>query len=114
MALAGGLVIAALAALRADAVDRGILGPVIATGIIAGSAGLLTGVAEGLVQPPAPVQLRIRLALVLLVLVVAAVVNGGALGSLLTALVGAATALGLRWCGERFLRGLVGRDEDSD
>jgi hypothetical protein len=110
----GALVIAALAALRADPVDRGILGPVIAVGIIAGIAGLVTGVAEGLVQPPAPVVLRIRLALVVLALFVAAVVNAGPLGGLLAALGGAAAGLGLHWCGERAMRGLVGRDEDAE
>ncbi|MGH2828199.1 MAG: hypothetical protein ACRDKF_14655, partial [Actinomycetota bacterium] len=105
--------IAALAARRADPIDRGILGPVIAVGVIAGIAGLVTGVVEGLVQPPAPAVLRLRLALVVLVLVVAVVVNAGPLGSFLATLGGAAAALGLRWCGERAMRGLVGRDEED-
>jgi hypothetical protein len=114
LSLGGALLIAALAALRADPIDRGILGPVIAVGVIAGIAGLVTGVAEGLVQPRAPVVLRLRLALVVLALIVAAVVDAGPLGSFLAALGGAAAALGLRWCGERAMRGLVGRDEEDE
>jgi hypothetical protein len=114
LALSGGLVIAALAALRGGSVAEGILGPVIATAIIGGIGGLLAGVAEGLVQPPPPFQLRIRLGLVVLVLLVAALANGSALGSLLAALVGAAVALGLGASGARLMAGLIGRDEDSD
>jgi len=107
-------VIAALAALRADPIDRGILGPVIAAGIVAGIAGLVTGVAAGLLQPPAPVALRVRLALVVLALIIAVVVNAGPSGSFLAALGGAAAGLGLHWSGERAMSGLIGRDEDAE
>jgi len=112
--LGGALVIAALAALRAASVTQGILGPVVAAVIIAGIAGLATGVAEGIVQPVAPVALRIRLALVVLALIIAAALQGDPWGSFLASLGGAAAALGLRWCGEHALRGLVGKDEHED
>lgn len=82
--------------------------------VIAGIAGLVTGVAEGFVQPPAPFALRIRLGLVVLALIVAAGLQGDPWGCFLAALGGAAAALGLRWCGEHALRGLVGKDEDED
>ncbi|MGH2777474.1 MAG: hypothetical protein ACRDJB_02370 [Actinomycetota bacterium] len=114
LSLGGALIIAALAALRADPIDRGILGPVIAAGIIAGIAGLVTGVAEGLLQPPAPVALRIRLGPVVLALIVAAVVNAGPWEGFLAALGGAAAGLGLHWSTERAMRGLIGRDEDAE
>jgi len=103
-------VIAARAALGAASITQGILGPVVAAVIIAGIAGLVTGVAEGFVQPVAPIARRIRLALVVLALIVAAALQGDPLGSFLASLGGAAAALGMRWCGEHALRGLVGDD----
>ena len=112
--MGGALAIAALAPLRAEPVDQGTLGPVVVAIAIAGIAGLVTGVAEGFVQPPAPLALRIRLGLVVLALIVVAGLQGDPWGSFLAVLGGSAAALGLRWCGEHALRGLVGKDEDAD
>lgn len=103
--------IAAVAALRAEPIDRGLVGPVAAAGIIAGICGIVTGVAEGFVQPAAPMALRIRMALVVLALIVAAGLQSGPSAGFLASLGGAAAALGLRWCGERAMNGLLGKDE---
>jgi hypothetical protein len=109
--LIGSLVVVGLVALRGEGTDQGVAGPLLAVGLIAGLAGLATGIAEGLVQPPAPTSLCIGLVLVVLALVAAATLRSGPLVAGLAALTGAAAALGLRWCGRRVMEALLGRDE---
>ncbi|MGH2698274.1 MAG: hypothetical protein ACRDJL_03625 [Actinomycetota bacterium] len=113
IALAGALLVILIVALRGEPVDQGVAGPLLAVSLIAGLAGLATGVAEGLVQPSASLQLRIQTVLVVLALVAAGTLRSGALVAGLAAIVGAAAALGLRWCGRRVLEALVGRDESE-
>ncbi len=110
-ALMGALAVALVKALG-DSADHGIVGPVVAVCVIAAGAGLLTGVGEGLVQPPPPIKLRVRLVLVILVLFAAATLRGGAVAAGLAALAGSGVALGLHTSGGRVMSALVGRDDD--
>ena len=100
-------------AVRGTSVDRGIAGPLIVVCVILALAGLVTGVTEGIVQPSAPTELRIRMALVVLALATAAMVGGGALVVGLVALLGSGVALGAAWCGRRVMTALLGRDNDE-
>jgi hypothetical protein len=82
--------------------------------VIAGLAGLVTGVIEGLVQPSAPVRLRISMALVFLALVSAAILDGGPLVAGSSALTGSGVVLGSAWVGRRIMSGLLpGSDENE-
>ena len=98
---------------EADA-GGGIAGPLVATGLVAAFSGLLTGVAEGIVQPSVGIRDRVRTALVVLALLAAAVLGGGPLGAALAALLGSGVALGARRFGLGVMAALVGRDIDED
>lgn len=113
LAVAGAVAVALFAAVRSGPGGRGIAGPVVAVAVIAVIAGFATGLAEGFMQPRLIASLRIRLGLVVLVLIAAAILGDEPLGSGLAALCGAGVALVLRWCGQRMLGSMVGRDEDD-
>jgi len=114
LAGAGAIIVALVEAVRGTSLDRGLAGPLVVVCVVLGLAGLITGVAEGLVRPSASNELRIRMGLVVLALVTAATVRGGALVVGLAALIGSGVALGSRWCGLRVMSALLGRREDDD
>jgi hypothetical protein len=113
LAVLGALTVVLVKALGDSPANHGVVGPVVAVCVIAAGAGMLTGVGEGLVQPPQPIQLRVRLVLVTLVLLAAATLRGGTVAAGLAALVGSGVALILHWCGSRAMSALVGRDDDQ-
>ncbi|MGH2750714.1 MAG: hypothetical protein ACRDK3_07565 [Actinomycetota bacterium] len=113
LAVAGALVVALLVELRGEGDDQGVAGPLVAVSLLTGLIGLATGVGEGLVRPPASIELRIEIVLVVVALVTAATLRGGPLVAGLAALTGTVVALGLRWCGRRVMQGMLGR-EDGD
>ena len=100
-------------AIRGTSVDRGIVGPLVVVCVILSLAGLIAGVAEGLVRPSAPNELWIQMALVILALATAATVRGGELVVGLAALVGSGVALGSAWCGRRVMMALLGNVNDD-
>jgi len=106
--LAGvGALIVALVTALAPSDDRGVAGPLLTVCVIAALAGLVAGVAVGLIQVSAPIELRIRLVLVVFVLVTAAIVDGGSLAAGLAALTGSGVALGSELFGRRIMSALL-------
>jgi hypothetical protein len=100
-------------AVRSSGDDQGLAGPLVTVCVIAGLAGLAAGVMEGLVQPTAPVQLRMSMALVLLALLSAAILEGGSLVAGMSALIGSGAALGSAWVGRRIMSTLLPPDENE-
>jgi hypothetical protein len=106
LAGAGALIVALVEVVwRSD--DRGIAGPLLTICLIAGLAGLVTGVTEGLVQASPRIELRIRLALVLLALATATILGGGPIVAGLSSLIGSGVALGSAWLGLRIMSALL-------
>jgi hypothetical protein len=95
----GAIIVAVVETIRRTGDDHGIAGPLAVVCLIAGLAGLVTGVIEGVLQPSAPIQLRIRMALVVVALIAAAILGGGALAAGAAVLIGSGVALGSEWCG---------------
>jgi hypothetical protein len=114
LAVAGTLILGLVGAIRSSGEDPGFAGPLVTVCLIAALAGLVSGVIEGLVQPSAPVQLRINMALVILALLSAAILDGGPLVAGLSALAGSGVALASAWVGRRIMSGLLpGSDENE-
>jgi hypothetical protein len=108
LGLAGaGALIVALVEVGRTSGDRGIVGPLLTVCLIAGLAGLVAGVTEGLVQASPRIERRIRLALVVLALVTAMIFGGGPIVAGLSALTGSGVALGSAWLGLRIMSALL-------
>jgi hypothetical protein len=114
LALAGTIILVLVGAVRSSGDDKGFAGPLVTVCVIAGLAGLVTGVIGGLLQPSAPVQLRINMALVFLALLFGAILNGGSLVAGLSALTGSGVALGSAWVGRRIMSGLLPRPDENE
>jgi hypothetical protein len=112
LAGAGSLVVVLVEAVRTSD-DQGIAGPLLTGCVIAGLAGLVTGVTEGLVQSSPGIELRTRLALVVLALITAAILGSGAIVAGVTALTGSGVALGSAWFGLRIMSALLPRPDDT-
>jgi hypothetical protein len=112
LAGAGALIVALVEAGRTSD-DQGIAGPLLTVCVIAGLAGLVTGVTDGLVQESPRIELRIRLALVVVALATAMILGGGPIVAGLSALTGSGVALGSEWLGRRIMLALMGRDDED-
>jgi len=113
LAVAGTVILVLVGTIRSSGDDQGIAGPLVTVCVIAGLAGLVTGVTAGLIHVSAPIEVRIRLALVVLVLVMAAIVDGGSLAAGLAALTGSGVALGSEWFGRRIMAALLPEVNDD-
>jgi hypothetical protein len=109
---AGAIVVALIAATLPSS-DQGFAGPLVVVCLITGLAGLVTGVVVGIVQPSAPIELRIRMGLVVLALVTSAAVRGDPLAAGLSALIGSGIALGALWCGRRVMSAMLPQSDDD-
>jgi len=114
LAVAGTVILVLVGTIRSSGDDQGIAGPLVTVCVIAGLAGLVSGVIEGLVQPSAPVRLRIDMALVILALLSAAILGGGPLVAGATALTGSGVALGSAWVGRRIMSGLLPASDENE
>ena len=113
LAIAGTILLVLVAAIRSTGEDQGIAGPLVTVCVIAGLAGLATGVTAGLIQVSAAIEVRIRVALVVTVLVTAAILDGGSLVAGLAALTGSGVALGSEWIGRRIMSALLPEVKDD-
>jgi len=114
IAVAGTLILVLVGTIRSSGDDQGIAGPLVTVCVLAGLAGLITGVIEGLVQPSAPAQLRINIALVFLALISAAILGGGPVVAGSSALTGSGVALGSAWVGRRIMSGLLPTSDEKE